>query len=718
MNEAIKKRESLKEEILREQVRLVFKQLPTMQAGSFVAALVISFAVRQRVSHTSIFFWLLMVLVIVVVRIAFYYRFLKVSEKPFSGERWGGSFMLLSAISGLVWGSSAFMILPIQDMKFVSLFLLVIASLSAATTISHSSIRWAPASWSAPVLLSYALRCFVEGGDFIYTISFLIILYLFAILYLSNKHYSYIISSISLKFENLNLLDEVKQKNKMLSQDITERKKVEEALEKAKEAAESANQAKTDFLNTVSHELRTPLTSILGFSEIIRGKLVNTIFPLIKSDNPKIMKSVEQIRDNLDIIIFEGKRLTSLINDVLDLSKMEAGKVTWDMQTLPVAGLINHSTSVTASLFEKKGLKLIKNIDPGLPDIRGDRDRLIQVMVNLISNAVKFTEKGSITCDAKMINGEVVISVTDSGIGISEENQVKVFEKFKQVGDTLTDKPEGTGLGLPISTEIIEHHGGRIWVQSELGKGSTFSFSLPVAGAGIRKEGVELTTLLQRVKEHVEIMSTRQLSGQKTVLVVDDDSSIRELLRQGLEDEGYRVIETVNGVEGVNIAKVERPDLIILDVMMPEMNGFDAAAILRHDPLTMDIPIIILSIVQDKERGYRIGVDRYITKPVDMEALIREIGALISKGPSKKKVLVVDEDESTVKALSELLETKGYSVAGACNGMDCVNKAINFKPDMIILNRLISDRENTVKTLRFEKGLENVYFVFIEEPRQ
>lgn len=488
-------------------------------------------------------------------------------------------------------------------------------------------------------------------------------------------------------------------------------------LEKAKVAAESANQSKTDFLNTVSHELRTPLTSILGFSDVIKGKLLKTIFPLIESDNGKVVKTVGQIRENLDIIILEGKRLTTLINDVLDLAKMEAGKVTWDMQTLQVAALIDHATAVTASLFEKKGLKLIKNIDTGLPDITGDRDRLIQVMVNLISNAVKFTEEGSITCDAKMINGEIVISVTDSGMGISEENQPKVFEKFKQVGDTITDRPKGTGLGLPISKEIIEHHGGRIWVQSELGKGSTFSFSLPVVGAGIRKEEVELNALLQRLKEHVETISTRQLSGQKTVLIVDDDASIRELLRQELEDEGYRVSEAVNGVEGVKVAKAERPDLIVLDIMMPEMNGFDAAAILKHDPLTMDIPIVILSVVEDKERGYRIGVDRYFTKPVDIETLTQEIGTLISKGPSKKKILVVDEDESTVQALSEVLETKGYSVAGACNGVECVNRAIDFKPDMIILNRLISDRENTVKTLRFEKGLENVYFVFIEEPR-
>jgi signal transduction histidine kinase len=277
--------------------------------------------------------------------------------------------------------------------------------------------------------------------------------------------------------------------NRKITKDLNEKSEILE-LQKVeiitqKEVAEAANQAKTDFINTVSHELRTPLTSILGFSELIKGKFLKSIFPLINSDNKKVMKNAEQIRENLDIIIFEGKRLTSLINDMLDLAKMEAGKITWDMQPLHVAWLIDHSTAVTGSLFEKKSLKLIKNIDTGLPDITGDRDRLIQVMVNLISNAVKFTDDGSITCDAKMLNGEIVISVTDSGIGISEENKPKVFEKFKQVGDTLTGGPKGTGLGLPISKEIVEHHGGRIWIESEFGKGSTFSFSMPVAGAGV-----------------------------------------------------------------------------------------------------------------------------------------------------------------------------------------------------------------------------------------
>jgi len=496
--------------------------------------------------------------------------------------------------------------------------------------------------------------------------------------------------------------------------DITDRRLAEEELNKAKEAAESANQAKTDFLNTVSHELRTPLTSILGFAKIIRKKFDDSIFPAIRIEDKKTEKSISQVRGNIDIIMTEGERLTNLINDVLDLAKMEAGRTDWKMDRLRVEEIVDRAQTAAASLFEQKGLTLLRDIEEDLPAVTGDMDRFIQVMLNLISNAVKFTPQGSVICAARKINNEIVLSVTDSGIGIAEEDQPKVFEKFKQVGDTLTDKPSGTGLGLPICKEIIEHYGGRIWVESEPGKGSKFSFTIPFDQVDTGVENVDMNTLLQRLKDHVATIPIGREPGEKTVLIVDDDAPIRELLRQELEADGYKVIEAADGMEGVRKAKAVSPDLIILDVMMPQMNGFDAAAVLKNDPLTMHIPIIILSIVEDKERGYRLGVDRYFNKPVNTEKLLREIGVLISEGVSKKKVMVVDENESTATTLREVLETKGYNVVSACNGKECVEKAISEKPDMIIIDTLIPDTRNIVRTLRFEKGLEKIYFLFVE----
>lgn len=247
-------------------------------------------------------------------------------------------------------------------------------------------------------------------------------------------------------------------------------------------------QMKDDFISTVSHELRTPLTSILGFARLIKSKLDSVIFPLVTTSDGKVQKSIRQVTDNVSIIVVEGERLTTLINDVLDLAKMEAGKIDWKEDNLSVADLIERATSATSSLFMQKSLKLVKDIEEGLPEITGDMDRLIQVVINLISNAVKFTEKGTITCRARKADGIhaaenefVELSVIDTGIGISNEDQPTVFEKFKQVGSTLTDRPKGTGLGLPICKQIVEHHGGTIWVESELGKGSVISFTLPVS---------------------------------------------------------------------------------------------------------------------------------------------------------------------------------------------------------------------------------------------
>ncbi|MCI0526171.1 MAG: response regulator, partial [Nitrospira sp.] len=202
---------------------------------------------------------------------------------------------------------------------------------------------------------------------------------------------------------------------------------------------------------------------------------------------------------------------------------------------------------------------------------------------------------------------------------------------------------------------------------------------------------------------------------KKTILVVDDDGNIRGLLRQELEAEGYQVREAKDGMDALTQIKNERPDLTILDVKMPEISGFDVVAVLKSDPQTMRIPIIIVSVLEDRERGYRLGVDRYFTKPIDIEKLLEEIGILLTQGISRKKVLVVDENESTARTLAEVLEAKGYSVVEVDRGEECIEKAISVKPDMIIVDALVSDRHNIVKTLRFEKGLEQVYFILLTE---
>jgi signal transduction histidine kinase/DNA-binding NarL/FixJ family response regulator len=237
---------------------------------------------------------------------------------------------------------------------------------------------------------------------------------------------------------------------------------------------------KNDFISIVSHELRTPLTSIIGFTKLIRKKLEDVLFPAIDRTDGKAQKSIDQVSGNLGIIISEGERLAALINDVLDIAKMEAGKVEWKDESLSLKQLIERAADASASLFQERKLLLLRDIEEGLPDIKADGDRLLQVLLNLLSNAVKFTEKGQVTCRAVRTGDVVTISVEDNGIGIAKGDLLLVFERFKQVGDIHTDRPKGTGLGLPICKQIVEHYGGRIWAESEPGQGSVFFFTLPL----------------------------------------------------------------------------------------------------------------------------------------------------------------------------------------------------------------------------------------------
>jgi len=272
--------------------------------------------------------------------------------------------------------------------------------------------------------------------------------------------------------------EELEDYSRTLEQKVEERTL---ELRKVNSKLQEQDKMRTDFLSTVSHEIRTPLALVLGFVRIINMKLEKVIFPLVNVDVDvdKTNKAVSQIKKNINIIKLEGDRLTYLIDDILDISKMEAKKVDWHMENLSVAKIVECALEVTNSFIEMYKLEIVEDIESELPMVIGDNDKLKQVVINLVSNAVKFTKEGSIICRARKINNEIMISVIDKGIGVAKADQEKIFEKFGQVRSGLKDKPKGTGLGLAICKEIVEHHGGRIWVESERGKGSIFTFSLP-----------------------------------------------------------------------------------------------------------------------------------------------------------------------------------------------------------------------------------------------
>jgi signal transduction histidine kinase/DNA-binding response OmpR family regulator len=485
-----------------------------------------------------------------------------------------------------------------------------------------------------------------------------------------------------------------------------------------KEAAEEASRSKGAFLATVSHELRTPLTSILGFAKLIKKRLADVVTPAVAGADPRVQRALAQIASNVDIIVSEGERLTALINNVLDLAKIEAGRVEWKVGPMAIAEIVARAIAATTSIVEQKGLLVRAEIEDHLPQVQCDKDRLIQVMINLISNAVKFTERGSITCRARRAGKEIVVSVADTGIGIAPENQARVFEQFAQVGDTLTDKPTGTGLGLPICKQIVEHFGGRIWVESTAGRGSVFCFTVPLSDevhAGEADQEPEAPTFSRHtLVAQLQARAIGAVVAGRSILVVDDDPSIRQLLRQDLEAEGYAVREARDGAEALAAMRAAQPDLVLLDIMMPGLDGFDVAAVIRNDPAMFDLPIFVVSVVQDQQRGWRLGVDRYFVKPLDGRRLVEEIHAWVGRGTIRRRVLVVDEDAPTVGALVSGFEARGYHVTAAYSSEEAVAMAVHEKPDLVVAGAVMSKKSDLLRTIRFEKGLERAYFVLFD----
>lgn len=470
---------------------------------------------------------------------------------------------------------------------------------------------------------------------------------------------------------------------------------------------------KTDFIATVSHELRTPLTSVLGFAKLTKGKLESAVFTHVPESDGKARRAVEQVRGNIDIIVSEGQRLTSLINDVLDISKMEAGRMEWKRQPIDPTALVQRAIDASAGLFASSGVELTSEVQPELPTIEGDEDRLLQVVLNLISNAAKFTESGTVTVSARQHPEGLELAVHDTGAGISPSDHDAIFRKFKQVGDTLTNKPKGTGLGLPICKQIVAAHRGRIMVESTLGAGATFRVVLPLGSSSARVSDLTLRRLVDRIERTVGPLP----SSGGDVLVVDDDASLRELLRQQLGERGYDVRLATNGSEAIHSVRARRPDLIVLDVMMPDISGFDVATILKSDPSTQTIPILILSIVQDSERGYRLGVDKYLTKPAEPDVLLTEVQRLLQRShATARRVLVVDERSPASPELVAMLQTRGYEVVGTCGGERALDEIRRTHPDLVLVEPNATEVDVLVRRIRMDETLEHVQVVHFLDP--
>jgi len=500
-----------------------------------------------------------------------------------------------------------------------------------------------------------------------------------------------------------------------------ELKRERDKLKIASRELAAASRTKSEFLANMSHELRTPLNSIIGFSEILHEGVSGPI-------NEKQAKYVNNV-------LVSGKHLLQLINDILDLSKVEAGKIELVCEDFSVSDAINEVRALTASIVAKKNIVLDVSVDEGLPVIHADEGKFKQILYNLLSNAIKFTPGyGSVTVCARQSGDMAEISVADTGIGISKEDQKKLFQPFMQADASTSRAYGGTGLGLSLVKKFSELHGGTAWVESEPGEGSTFTFTIPIdyrvdaetpedtreleagtetgSGQGAKAEvaagaEAEMHGKMREVPAVADAVSAEEIAAIKMpeiiepagrsgdeplILVVEDDKNSSELLTVTLTGAGYRVIPAYNGREALAVAKRLKPFAITLDIMMPGMGGWDVLKYLKYDSETSNIPVIIISMLDEAEVGFSLGVADYFVKPVEKNALIAALNNLKeSIGIERPKVLVVDDERVSVELIESMIEPAGFEVIRAYGGEEGIEKSFSKQPDVLILDLMMPD---------------------------
>ena len=457
--------------------------------------------------------------------------------------------------------------------------------------------------------------------------------------------------------------------------DIRERKAVEAELVRAKEAAEASSRTKSQFLANMSHELRTPMNAILGYSEMLQEEAEEEGLDSFTPDLQKIQSA--------------GRHLLALINDILDLSKIEAGKMELYLEDFDLPDVIADVGTTVQTLITKKNNQWEVQCSPEVGTMRGDLTKVRQSLFNLLSNAAKFTENGTVSLHVRRGGEFYVFDVQDTGIGMTEEQIAGLFEAFSQADASTTRKYGGTGLGLAITRRFCRMMGGDATVQSTPGQGSVFTMRLPVSVPPLKETEAE--------QETMPAASSHALTdGQNgdVVLVIDDDPAARDLMQRFLSREGYRPETAASGEEGLRLAHALKPVAITLDVMMPGIDGWTVLQRLKSDSETQDIPVIMLTMVDDKNIGFALGAADYMTKPIDrarLSAILGRYRCADSEGGCR--VLLVEDDNTTREMMRALLEREGWSVEEAVNGrlaLDCLQAA---HPDLILLDLMMPEMD-------------------------
>ena len=445
--------------------------------------------------------------------------------------------------------------------------------------------------------------------------------------------------------------------------------KLEDALESVRSSqqqAVKANRAKSEFLAKMSHELRTPLNAIIGFSDL-----------MLEGRKESLTEGQERRVRNIRA---SGTQLLTLINEILDISRIEAGGMNLERSDVDVAGLLRDVQAMTASLAVKKGLDLSVDVAPEVGSVNGDPVRLKQILLNLVGNAIKFTPSGGRVQLQVMTAGDFVwFAVSDTGKGIASEDQDRIFDEFEQVGHAEGGEP-GTGLGLALAKRLVELHGGTIGVESELGRGATFRFSIPRVFSSVKPLAQELSSGEE---------DDPAASEGKQVLVIEDDERAAAILRSHLESAGFAVRHARTGAEGLELAAELRPDVITLDILLPDYNGNEVLLKLRSEEATRAIPVVVVSVTGEKEVGLSLGVEDWLVKPVSRARIEDAVSNALRSGPIQStaaRILVVDDDPIALELVREALVEHGYRVTTVPSGSEALQEVRTDPPDLLILD--------------------------------
>jgi signal transduction histidine kinase/CheY-like chemotaxis protein len=470
-----------------------------------------------------------------------------------------------------------------------------------------------------------------------------------------------------------------------------------EELARANDDLLRMSKMKSDFLAKMSHELRTPLNSIIGFSDLV---LSGSFGPLM-----------DKQRDALARVVRNAKNLLQLINDILDLSKIEADRMTLKLGPVNLKVLIGSAIGNHEFKALEKKISLKAEVGPEIPTLQADEVRLMQILNNLLSNAVKFTHEGGVTLTATLLdNDRVTIAVQDTGIGMTTKDLANLFTEFYQADTSLTRKYEGTGLGLAITKRLVEAMGGEITVQSLVSAGSTFTVTLPLVAAGVEADTVTLPPAAKRAKA----ATLPVLEGKRRILVIDDDPEIHTLIAENLKETGSEFLRAMDGDEGLKLAREARPDVILLDIRMPNKDGWEVLHDLKANTITAGIPVVIMSSVDNKSLGFSLGAADYLVKPVQRDGLFETL-ARLSIGPGSGYILVVDDDHESATVVKEALEVRDFTVAVAYNGKQALQMVKHQIPRLIVLDLMmpVMDGFETLAHLRSEPTTKDIPVVIL-----